>query len=190
MLESYNINIFGFPNSPALDAQNLGIRDQRAALEWLRDNTAGFGGDPTRIVLGGQSSGADTGESMLHSHATDPTVHGMVFQACSAQVIDAAETNVDTDFVHVPTAVGCRLPKWRPKKEAGLYERYYRRRTTQSCLKPRLQYIRESTGWGIYGGQCHIVYLARVGHAPAHGQLCHGCKITALAKFAPPRIFH
>lgn len=107
-LNSYRLNVFGFPNSPALDAQNLGIRDQRVALEWVRDNIAGFGGDPTRIVLGGQSSGADTGNAMLYSHADDPIVSGIALQSGSVQVIGAAETDVDAEFVRVATAVGCQ----------------------------------------------------------------------------------
>ncbi|KAJ6786102.1 hypothetical protein PWT90_10597 [Aphanocladium album] len=104
---NYRLNLFGFPNSPALEAQNLGIRDQRVALEWVRDNIAGFGGDPTRIVLGGQSSGADTGNAMLYSHADDPIVKGIAFQSGSVQVIGAADANVDAEFVRVAEAVGC-----------------------------------------------------------------------------------
>ena len=42
---SYRVNIFGFPNAAGLDDQNLGILDQRAALEWVRDNIEAFGGD-------------------------------------------------------------------------------------------------------------------------------------------------
>ncbi|KAJ3494921.1 hypothetical protein NLG97_g3763 [Lecanicillium saksenae] len=105
---NYRLNIFGFPNSPALDAQNLGIRDQRVALEWVRDNIAGFGGDPTRIILGGQSSGADTGNAMLYSHADDPIVSGIALQSGSVQIIGAAETNVDSEFVRVAEALGCQ----------------------------------------------------------------------------------
>jgi hypothetical protein len=36
MYSSYRLNIFGFPNAAGLDDQNLGILDQRAALEWVR----------------------------------------------------------------------------------------------------------------------------------------------------------
>lgn len=42
---NYRLNIFGFPNAAGLDDQNLGILDQRLALEWVRDNIGAFGGD-------------------------------------------------------------------------------------------------------------------------------------------------
>jgi acetylcholinesterase len=50
---NYRVNIFGFPNSAALPLteQNLGLLDQRAALEWVRSNIAAFGGDPSRITI-------------------------------------------------------------------------------------------------------------------------------------------
>jgi carboxylesterase type B len=104
---SYRLNIFGFPKSPALEKQNLGIRDQRVALEWLRDNIAEFGGDPEHIVLGGQSSGADTGSAMVYSHAGDPIVVGLAFQSGSVQIINAETEEVDSEFVRVAGIVGC-----------------------------------------------------------------------------------
>ncbi|MBZ3904724.1 carboxylesterase/lipase family protein [Streptomyces griseiscabiei] len=54
---NYRLGVEGyglFPDAPP----NLGLRDQLAALEWVRDSVAGFGGDPDRVTLFGQSAGA------------------------------------------------------------------------------------------------------------------------------------
>lgn len=53
---NYRVNIFGFPNAAALEEQNLGILDQRLALEWVYANIEAFGGDPDRITMWGQSA--------------------------------------------------------------------------------------------------------------------------------------
>ncbi|MFI8947147.1 carboxylesterase/lipase family protein [Streptomyces sp. NPDC053750] len=54
---NYRLGVEGyglFPDAPA----NPGLRDQIAALEWVRDAIAAFGGDPDRVTLAGQSAGA------------------------------------------------------------------------------------------------------------------------------------
>lgn len=68
---NYRLNLFGFLSNPALDAEghlhsNYALLDQQAVLQWVQRNAAAFGGDPTRVLLGGQSAGAsDTGYNMI-----------------------------------------------------------------------------------------------------------------------------
>jgi para-nitrobenzyl esterase len=68
---NYRLNLFGFLAHPALDAEghpadNYGILDQQAVLHWVQRNIAKFGGDPSRVALGGQSAGAqDTGANQI-----------------------------------------------------------------------------------------------------------------------------
>jgi para-nitrobenzyl esterase len=68
---NYRLGLFGFLAHPALDSEshlfaNYGILDQQAALRWVQRNIAAFGGDPTRVALGGQSAGAqDTGVNQI-----------------------------------------------------------------------------------------------------------------------------
>ncbi|OGM43972.1 hypothetical protein ABOM_007988 [Aspergillus bombycis] len=66
---NYRVNIFGFPGDPASPA-NLGLRDVRLALEWIRDNIAQFGGDPARITIFGQSAGAGMESNDRWFHVT------------------------------------------------------------------------------------------------------------------------
>ncbi|OGM48947.1 hypothetical protein ABOM_003199 [Aspergillus bombycis] len=56
----YRLGVFGFLSSHALreTSQNLGLLDQRLAIEWVRDNIAVFGGNPEQTTLWGQSAGA------------------------------------------------------------------------------------------------------------------------------------
>jgi len=54
--------VFGFATSEALRGDmslNVGLRDQRLALEWVKANVHFFGGDSERITIFGQSSGGE-----------------------------------------------------------------------------------------------------------------------------------
>ncbi|KAF8416947.1 putative carboxylesterase [Tirmania nivea] len=78
---NYRTNVFGFPNSPAVSTENLGILDQRLALEWVRDNIESFGGDPSRITLFGHSAGGTSVEIHSYAWAQDPIVNGYIPQS-------------------------------------------------------------------------------------------------------------
>ena len=54
---NYRLGIDGFLPIPGVPT-NLGLRDQIAALAWVRDNIARFGGDPGNVTVFGESAGA------------------------------------------------------------------------------------------------------------------------------------
>ncbi|MEV7042595.1 carboxylesterase family protein [Amycolatopsis sp. NPDC051061] len=56
---NYRLGALGFLSAPGIPP-NLGTADQFAALEWVRENIAAFGGNPADVTLGGQSAGAQS----------------------------------------------------------------------------------------------------------------------------------
>ncbi|MET0269373.1 MAG: carboxylesterase family protein [Sphingomonas sp.] len=70
---NYRLGRFGFLSHPALTAEagrgtgNFWLSDQIAALQWVRRNIAGFGGDPARITILGCSAGGSSVNALLAS---------------------------------------------------------------------------------------------------------------------------
>ncbi|KAJ7785270.1 carotenoid ester lipase precursor [Mycena maculata] len=68
---NYRLNAFGFlagQEVASAGVTNLGLRDQIFALRWVQQHIAAFGGDPDRVVLGGQSAGAISVAHLLLSN--------------------------------------------------------------------------------------------------------------------------
>ncbi|CCA76118.1 related to esterase [Serendipita indica DSM 11827] len=116
---NYRLNFYGYTNSPALSDKdtNVGLRDQRAAIEWVVGNIASFGGDPTHVVLGGQSAGSASVAQYLYAYPLLPLIRGAITmsgQAALANIsavvnIPSLPTRGSNPFPAIAASVGCPL---------------------------------------------------------------------------------
>jgi para-nitrobenzyl esterase len=82
---NYRVGALGFMAHPELTAEsehhssgNYGLLDQIAALNWVKENIAGFGGDPSKIAIAGQSAGAMSVEDLLASPLAKGLFHAAI----------------------------------------------------------------------------------------------------------------
>lgn len=71
---NYRLGVFGFFAHPELTKEsehhasgNYALMDQVAALQWVRNNIAGFGGDPQRVTVFGDSAGSSSIANLMGS---------------------------------------------------------------------------------------------------------------------------
>lgn len=83
---NYRVGAIGFLAHPELTAEgggtsgNYGIMDQVAALKWVKENIAAFGGDPDQVTIAGQSAGSMS----INCLVATPAAKGL-FQRAIAQ---------------------------------------------------------------------------------------------------------
>ena len=106
---NYRTNIFGFSGGPGL-TQNVGLLDQRLALEWVRDNVAAFGGDPDRITVFGQSAGGASADYLSYAFPNDPIAHAFIPQSglAGGDVVPGVNETVALQrWYNVSETLGC-----------------------------------------------------------------------------------
>jgi len=85
---NYRLGIFGFLAHPELSAEsdlktsgNYGILDQIAALKWVKQNIAAFGGDPNNVTIAGQSAGSFSVNMLVVSPMAKGLFHKAIAQS-------------------------------------------------------------------------------------------------------------
>ena len=92
---NYRLGVFGFMVHPELSQEsphhtsgNYGILDQIAALQWIKDNAAAFGGDPQRVTIFGESAGSTAANILQASPLAKGLFAGVIGESTSQ--MDAA----------------------------------------------------------------------------------------------------
>lgn len=82
---NYRLNIFGFLAHPELSKEapykasgNYGMLDQAAALKWVKENIAAFGGNPDKITIAGESAGSIAVSMQMSSPLSRNLISGAI----------------------------------------------------------------------------------------------------------------
>jgi len=112
----YRLGVFGWladdslrKRDPNGSTGNYGLMDNVAALRWVQENIFAFGGDPSRVTIFGESSGAGSISQLLTVSAAWPYFHRAIMESGTASAwtymdMQAAASN----FATVTAAAGCR----------------------------------------------------------------------------------
>ena len=87
---NYRLGLFGFLAHPELSKEspqhasgNYGLLDQAAALRWVRENVAAFGGDPKRVTVAGESAGSASVSAQMASPLSKDLIAGAIGESGS-----------------------------------------------------------------------------------------------------------
>jgi para-nitrobenzyl esterase len=111
---NYRLGAMGFLAHPALgppgDVGNYGLADQQAALRWVRDNIADFGGDPDKVTLAGESAGGMSVCDHLVAPGSAGLFRAAILQSapCQAQLALPAAEKSSLDYA---AELGCGDPQ-------------------------------------------------------------------------------
>jgi carboxylesterase type B len=86
---SYRLGVLGDLSPSGVD--NLGLRDQILALQWVHENIGAFGGDPDRVTVFGQSAGADSVFSLVLCEQTTGLFQRAIMQSAPLGVRDGRD---------------------------------------------------------------------------------------------------
>jgi len=144
---NYRLGAFGF-----FDDTNCGVLDQIAALRWVRDNIAAFGGDPRQVTVGGVSAGAKSVATLMAT----PSASGLFQRAISQsgggdhvttpEVARATADRLGIDRRHIPTVSAAELVAAQQTVSPPMYGVWTWRPVVDGSLLPDVPVRRIAAG--------------------------------------------
>lgn len=114
---NYRLNIFGFFAHPELTQEspqhasgNYGYLDQAAALRWVHENIAAFGGDPGRVTIAGESAGSISVSAQMVSPMAKDLIAGAIGSSGSLMGALPAIALADAERAGVAFAASAGAP--------------------------------------------------------------------------------
>ncbi|KAM0328174.1 hypothetical protein ACHAQA_005581 [Verticillium albo-atrum] len=139
---NYRLGFLGFPGGPqavAAGITNLGLKDQRIALRWIKENIGGFGGDPAKVTLWGQSAGGISITHQILAYGGEKTdlFRGAIAVSgtagYSANTLFPMSPHLVKGYKHIVNATGCGGPEIQDSLE---------------CLRKVEPFALYQHGWG------------------------------------------
>ena len=110
---NYRLSGWGFLQSDEIQSQgvaNLGLKDQRLALQWIQENIAAFGGDTDKVTIWGESAGAASvgAQALAYGGRDDGLFRAVIAESGGPLqfVLPPMEVS-NTVFANVSAAAGC-----------------------------------------------------------------------------------
>ncbi len=132
---NYRLNIFGFFAHPELSKEspykgcgNYGLLDQAAALRWVSQNIASFGGDPKKVTIAGESAGSISVSAQMVSPLSRKLIAGAIGESGAAippTLFPVPLAQAEKDGLDFATKVGfSSLASLRALSTKDLFEVY------------------------------------------------------------------
>lgn len=162
---NHRLNLLGFLDMSSFgekyrNSVNAGIADLVAALEWIRDNIAAFGGDPSNVTICGQSGGGGKVQTLLQT----PSAAGLFHKGIIMSGVHTTSRDSDTD--HRPVILRTMELLGIEPDEPEKLEKVPYSRLVEAFRKAHIEYLKKEDRVIVWGPRPNDWYL---GDPSVHG---------------------